>query len=279
MIMNTELLKKKFNKIGADVTFLERSSSVGVSDNSIAVTVDVRSNKKEKEYYEVRYDPSIDFSLSVIDLQPKDRHLLLMLKQANLGEKLKILCGHDERHYFSCGIPENAGVSTVTEAKHALLPPEVIQAHKKKKGKNKDLLKRKNETSVRQGEWLFVGDEGFDPDNPKMIKRDEPLSRGQGSKPHVCEELYSFGGETVYVHPKYAPNGITEGKMSAVRKEMQADGVWKMDFDVRTKDATVYARGYVRHPDHKTIHLPFWHRVYMNTENKSKASKVSVFLD
>jgi hypothetical protein len=67
--------------------------------------------------------------------------------------KIKLLCGHDERHYFSCGIPEDARVSTVKEAKKALLPPEFLAAHKKV-GKKRNLLKRKNEAGFRQGEWF-----------------------------------------------------------------------------------------------------------------------------
>jgi hypothetical protein len=32
-----------------------------------------------------------------------------------------------------------------------------------------------------------------------VIHRNEPLSRGAGSKPHVCEEMMRRGGETVMV--------------------------------------------------------------------------------
>jgi len=42
------------------------------------------------------------------------------------------------------------------------------------------------------------------------------------------------------------------------------------------RGAEVYAKGRVRHPDHKTIVLPFWHRVLPNRE----VSSVNVaFLD
>jgi len=152
--------------------------------------------------------------------------------------------------------------------------------HKKKKGKERNLLKRKNETGFRQGEWLFIREGKFEPGNMGNIKRNEPVSRGGSSKPHICEEVYTVGGEKVYVHSKYAPNGVTEGELSRLRQKIQKQGVrGRVDFQVRTRDASVYARGYVRHPDHKTIILPCWHRVYMNTENNSKASDFSVFLD
>ena len=36
----------------------------------------------------------------------------------------------------------------------------------------------------------------------------------------------------------------------------------------------VYARGAVRHSDHATITLPFWHRVIMNTETQSRTMAI-----
>ena len=45
------------------------------------------------------------------------------------------------------------------------------------------------------------------------------------------------------------------------------------------RDANVYARGRVRHPDHKTIFLNGWHRVLMNTENEAPGMRKVVFLD
>ena len=46
------------------------------------------------------------------------------------------------------------------------------------------------------------------------------------------------------------------------------------------RDAEVFARGGVRHPDHKTIHLDGWHRVYLNRERFAPhAAKMIAFLD
>lgn len=284
-MINQILIEKKFEQIGAKVRFRPFANRRNIN-SEIPLAIDVNT-VKGKEEFEISYNDGADFELSVIDLRPEEKHLLLMLKQSitdNNGNfegesKIKLLCGHDERHYFSCGIPESAGVSTVKEAKKALLPFEFIETHKKR-GKEKNLLKRKNETGFRQGEWLFVREEGFEPDNSKNIKRNEPISRGGNSKPHICEEVYTVGGEAVYVHPRYAPNGVDAQEMARIRQRMLEQGVrGTIDFQVRTRNAAVFARGYVRHPDHKTIHLPGWHRVYMNTESESKASKFSVFLD
>ena len=46
-----------------------------------------------------------------------------------------------------------------------------------------------------------------------------------------------------------------------------------------TRNAGVYARGKVRHSDHETIDLPFWHRVLMNTETQSRTMANVAFLD
>jgi len=40
-----------------------------------------------------------------------------------------------------------------------------------------------------------------------------------------------------------------------------------------------YARGTVRHRDHATIVLTFWHRVPMNTENRTRTMANVAFLD
>ena len=47
------------------------------------------------------------------------------------------------------------------------------------------------------------------------------------------------------------------------------------------RDAAVYVRGEVRHPDHGTMTLTLngWHRALMNTENRSSALRYLAFLD
>jgi hypothetical protein len=45
------------------------------------------------------------------------------------------------------------------------------------------------------------------------------------------------------------------------------------------RDAFVYVRGRIRHPDHRTVVLHGWHRVVMNTESQSKAMRNVAFLD
>jgi hypothetical protein len=45
------------------------------------------------------------------------------------------------------------------------------------------------------------------------------------------------------------------------------------------RDSLVYVRGRIRHPDHVTGTPHGWHRVFMNTENQSKAMRNVAFLD
>jgi hypothetical protein len=53
----------------------------------------------------------------------------------------------------------------------------------------------------------------------------------------------------------------------------------RMNWQWMDRDATVHARGSVRHPDHKTIHLDGWHRVHMNRERFAAHGRQIAFLD
>src|SRR3712207_8814464 len=55
-------------------------------------------------------------------------------------------------------------------------------------------LRRRNEAFVRQGEWFFIPAPGMGVDE-NLILRNEPISRGAGSKPHMCQYVYRSGGE------------------------------------------------------------------------------------
>jgi hypothetical protein len=45
------------------------------------------------------------------------------------------------------------------------------------------------------------------------------------------------------------------------------------------RDAQVFARGRVQHPDHATLVLHTWHLVEMNTEQRAQAMRPVAFLD
>jgi hypothetical protein len=209
----------------------------------------------------------------VVDLQPQQRHLLLLLKRLEADaerHKEKFLCGHDERHWFIA--PVSDSLANVKQAFEALKPVAALQSQLRSGVKPKDWNKRRNAGFIRQGEWFFLPRPEFQPDNPLAILRNEPIRRS-GSKPHIVEQLYRLGGVTVYVSSKYR-NGLTEAQY---RHLLQRDrSAQKLSWQVMRRDPQVYAKGKVRHPDHKTITLPFWHRVAMNEE--SRVENV-VFLD
>ncbi len=84
------------------------------------------------------------------------------------------------------------------------------------------------------------------------------------------------GGDTVYVSSKY-PNGLLPAEYKRLLKNQPEAARW--GWRMMRRDMGVYARGAVRHADHATIALPFWHRVMVNTENQSRTMAKVAFLD
>src|SRR6185312_2098729 len=113
--------------------------------------------------------PGFDAEIAVLDVQPADHHLLLLVRERK--DKSKFLCGHDERHWFVAGIPESAPVGTVRQAKEALKPAEVQTAQARQRLKGKARNRRKNAAYRRQGEWFFLPAPGFVADE-KLVLRD-----------------------------------------------------------------------------------------------------------
>ena len=85
---------------------------------------------------------------------------------------------------------------------------------------------RRTAAFVRQGEWFFIPRKNFTVDE-KDVLRNEPIRRGAG-KPHVCENLFRTGGETVYVNARY-PNGLTLGQWHALPKKERKHRNWPID--------------------------------------------------
>ena len=106
--MSSETLARRFAVVGARLKVAElpwRGEPL----------IDVRSDSRG-EYFDLRFEHgATKVELEVIDVQPRDRHLLLLARVG--GEKSKFLCGHDERHWFVAAIPEAArGVTGVAAA-------------------------------------------------------------------------------------------------------------------------------------------------------------------
>ncbi len=263
------VLERAFARMGARVEFAQVNRRTKFSGRiaSEDLALDVRRDQ-HGEYFQISRAPASTTELVVLDVQPIDRHLLLLSRSG--AEKHRFLLGHDERHWFVAGIPETAPVSRVRDAKQALKPDLVQSSERGLRAKYRD--RRSNAARIRQGEWFFVP--APDAQVEKfLVLRNEPIARG-GGKPHVCEELYRFGGETVYVSPG-AQNGLTDEQYRALSDGERSRWNWR----VMRRNPKVYVRGRVRHRDHKTVVLDGWHEVLSNTENLSHAMRNVAFLD
>jgi hypothetical protein len=267
--MDTNLLQKQFGRMGARV-----SLSVAETNRfrgAAAAGIDIRHDG-EGEYFDIRLPQNETVTYDVVDIDVRLRHLLLLARDGN--NKNKFLCGHDERHWFVCAVPDRGAVN-VRAAMAALQPTEVRVAVNRKVKHAKDRLSRRNEAFVRQGEWFFIPAPNLAV-KETLVHRNEPISRGAGSKPHMCQYLYRSGGEVVWVCGK-RPNGVTRGQYEQLLKSNPKTRSW--DWRQMRRGAAVYVRGRVWHKDHKTIVLDTWHRVLMNTENEAPGARHVVFLD
>src|SRR5438552_978118 len=118
--MDTKFLNLKFARIGARLKVAERPARS--SRMAGVISLDVRADRKG-EFVEIVRQPEGEAEIAVLDVQPADRHLLLLVREGQ--DKSKYLCGHDERHWFVAGIPETAPVGTIRQAKEALKRAEV----------------------------------------------------------------------------------------------------------------------------------------------------------
>src|SRR5262245_49899350 len=104
-LMDTKLLDSKFARIGARLKVTHRpgrrSRTQGV------ISLDVQTDRRG-EFFEIVRPPGAEAKVAVLDVQPADHHLLLLVREGQ--DKSKFLCGHDERHWFVAGIPETAPV-------------------------------------------------------------------------------------------------------------------------------------------------------------------------
>ena len=244
---NTEYLCRHFSRIGARLKLQESRAW-----QSVKVRIDV-GRDRSGEFFEIRSTEEV--VPEILDVQPGSRHLVLMVRDGKF--KNKFLLGHEERHWFAAAVPGD-GVHDVRTAIASLRPIEI-----------------EGRKATRQGEWFFVSERGIS-EKHAVIHRNEPLSRGAGSKPHICRELMRRGGATVMVSSSY-PTGISPARYEQlISADPQARSMaWRR----MTRDADVYARGEVRHRDHKTIHLDGWHRVYMNRERFARHAPQIAFLD
>jgi hypothetical protein len=224
----------------------------------VAIDV-VRERRGELFDIAVRQDATVE----VLDTDRPDRHLLLLARVD--GTKSRYLCGHDERHWFVAAIPEATPVSTVEDAKLALRP--VVRG-------------RRDVELVRQGEWFFAPAPAFAPGRLDLIRRNEPISRGVGSTPHVAAEAVRRGGQVRWFpRISFAADSRPARGYGEAEMERLARSHPKWAWRSMLRDPELYVRGTIRHPDHATITLRGWHRMFMNNESLARAGSHVVFLD
>lgn len=266
--MNTTHIESKFVAMGA--RFKARPESWRTDSFALDIKRDRHGAFYELRGREARED---EFDLQVLQTRPRERHLLLLVRRSGSGgQKDRFLCGHDERDWFVAAVPGN--VSTVADAMESLKPPEVQAAQARAELNVRQRRRRHNRAFLRQGEWFFVPAPWLQP-NPRLVLRLEPIRRSR-SKPHLVEELYREGGVQVRVGAAY-PNGVTDSEYHQLVRENPSRARWP--WRLMQREPTVDARGHVRHPDHATLVLSGWHRVFMNTESRSSTMSHLAFLD
>jgi hypothetical protein len=268
--METTVLEKQFARMGARLKVSVRPSQ---GRNRIGgFAVDIRRDGRGP-FFDVTLGTDAERELEVLDVQAGQRHLLLLVREPNghREEKHKFLCGHDERDWFAAAVP---GGSTVRTAMEALKPAAVHEAQARKRLKARNRNRRHNKAFIRQGEWFFIPQPDLVVD-PKLVLRNEPLARGRG-KPHRAEFAFRSGGDTVYVCSEH-PQGLTE---PVYRRFIAANPAKRrLPWRVMQRNAGVYVRGKIRHPDHKTVNLNGWHMVVPNTESQAASMRHLAFLD
>jgi hypothetical protein len=242
-----ESLRRHFFRMGARVLVQEFRAP-----QRVKIRINV-GRDRSGEFFYIGHEEGV--VPEILDVQPPTCHLVLMIRDGE--SRNKFLLGRDERHLFAAAVPGD-NVHNVRTAIASLRP---VEAEGKK--------------AIRQGEWFFVPDHDVK-DKDAVIHRNDPLTRGAGSKPHICSEMMRRGGVNVMVCQQY-PTGIELAAYQELilTNEKAASFRWRS----MTRDAEVYVRGDVRHRDHKTIDLDGWHRVYMNRERFARHAPQIAFLD
>ena len=232
--MTPELLRRRFREIGAPLVVADLGQD-GRPFFRIGLT---RTHRLERFSAEMAGSA---LSIDVPDLDAGRRLLLLRASWPDpFGREIdnRYLCGFDERHWFTAAIPESSDVqaTTVTAAQEALKPQAARLSQSAHRVPARLLNERDNPGFIRQGEWFFVPrpEVSFD---IRRVRRNAALQRGYFGQPHVVQYLVG---------------------------DSEPDS-WR-GWRPRESRQPLYARGTVRHRDHRTIRLPFWHEVELSLE-------------
>lgn len=162
-------LNRFFSRMGARVKAIKAAPSPlrmrwngqRSTEQPPQIVIDMRRDKAG-EFFEIRTAPGSRQEIDVLNLQPREKHLVLLSRQFDARDgllaKQKFLCGRDEKHWFVAAIPDREPVSTVIGAKIALKPEEIRTREQPLGVSRKESFRRKNAAYVRQGEWFFLSE-------------------------------------------------------------------------------------------------------------------------
>src|SRR2546421_5796664 len=158
--MNAKHIESKFTGMGARLKWRELGPQWGRwvrrGQRTGDYAMDIQSDDRG-QFFELRVPEHLRDSLevSVMQSEPKQRHLLLLVRKlADKPQLDRFLCGHDEREWFVAAVP--GGASSVRQAMDALQPREVRDALARSHVSSRKRYTRKNRAFRRQGEWFFV---------------------------------------------------------------------------------------------------------------------------
>src|SRR6266481_1186821 len=139
--MNAKQIESKFIEMGARLKVREIASRWQLGNRQwidpVNYAVDIRRDR-DGEFFELLVPTHLSETVEVTVLQsePKQRHLLLLIRKTDEKPQLdRFLCGHDERNWFVAAVP--GGASSVRQAMDAHRDPEPHDGQRGVPGLNK----------------------------------------------------------------------------------------------------------------------------------------------
>ena len=237
--------------------------------------VDIQRDR-DGQFFELRLPTHLRDALdvSVMQNEPKQRHLLLLVRNTAGQEKLdRFLCGHDEREWFVAAVP--GGASSVRQAMDRLQPADVQSRLASERVPFKQRYTRKNRCVSSPGRMVLRAGSSVCGERKTCSPQRAVASRSGQAAPRGGT-LPRRRRDGLCLLPSI-PNGVTERQYRRLLQSNPKAAGWR--WRVMRRNMRVFARGTVRHSDHATITLPFWHSVHLNTETQSGTMARVAFLD
>lgn len=241
--MDKGQLRKEFERAGLAIRILERPERVvwppGGQDVFTLSVAGSRSRGRVRE--EFRVFPC-RAQLKVLDLDSIRKQLVLMVREEEQEFHTRRAIGHgrfvDEAQRTSSGVRKYlVGLDERSYFVAELPRTNVTTVSQAREALKSDEVRKVEERkspktrAIRQGEWFFV-----------------PATREE------CDDI---------------ERSLTLHLSGGIRRKISLGGGGKPH--VADESFHGFARGAIRHPDHRTVYLPGWHRVHRNAENRPSA--------